>query len=119
MLKAGKALDARTSYAKATLRTPPGSSSSQHPCELLFNIQGGPLGGAAIAWDIAACKPAGLEAGRVHVPLGWVRRDEVVDGRGMVVLRPAAGEAAPNAYDVVVEEVLEGDRSMFLGTEVS
>lgn len=114
VLKAGKALDARTSYAKATLRTPPGAD----PCELFFNIQGGPLKSAAIAWDAAACAPAGLAAGRVHVPLGWERRDEVLEGKAWVVLRPGAGEAAPNAYDVVVEEVLEGDRSMFLGTEV-
>lgn len=122
VLKAGKALDERTSYAKATLRAAPQAAASsgggRRPCELLFNIQGGPLG-TGIAWDVEAC--AGLlDPGRVHVPLGWVRSDEPArEGtEGLFVLRPAAGEAAPNAYDVVVEEVMEGDRSMFLGTEV-
>lgn len=118
VLKAGKALDERTSYAKATLRKAPMAAAAVgRPCELLFNIQGGPLG-TGIAWDVEAC--AGLlDPGRVHVPLGWVRSEEGPGGdEGWFVLRPAAGEAAPNAYDVVVEEVLEGDRSMFLGTEV-
>ncbi len=115
VLKAGKALDARTSYAKATLR---GGGGDGGPCELLFNIQGGALGTAAIAWDAEAC--AGLlDPSKVQVPLGWVKSEgEGAGGRRQVVLRPAAGAAAPNAYDVVVEEVLEGDRSMFLGTEV-
>lgn len=114
VLKAGKALDARTSYAKATLRAPKGPGQGRQ-CELLFNIQGGPLKTAAIAWDVQACAGV-LDPGKVHVPLGWVK-DE--GEKGLLVLRPAgAGGAAPNAYDIVVEEVLEGDQSMFLGTEV-
>jgi hypothetical protein len=49
----------------------------------------------------------------VSVPAGWEASDE----GDVHVLRPSHSNP-PNAYDVVVEEVLEGDRSMFLSTEV-
>jgi len=49
----------------------------------------------------------------VVVPPGW----KEVDRGNLHVLKPE-DEDGPNAYDVVVQEVLEGDRSMFLDTEV-
>ncbi len=115
VLKAGKALDARTSYARVRLRDP--QTGAAGACHLLFNIQGGALG-TAIAWNREAC--AGLiDSSRVRTPPGWVAVDEKGDTQGELhVLRPVDGESSlPNAYDVVVAEVLEGDRSMFLGTE--
>jgi hypothetical protein len=50
-LKAGKALDERTSYAKVTLRRAKGKGKRKGAaCQLLFNIQGGRLG-TAISWS--------------------------------------------------------------------
>ena len=47
------------------------------------------------------------------MPPGW----QASEKGDLKILTPTEKDL-PNAYDVVVEEVLEGDRSMFLGTEV-
>jgi hypothetical protein len=127
VLKAGKALNERAAYALARIRP---NSTASPACELVFNIQGGDLG-TAIAWDRcdssgpasavggltgsvvslrAAC--AGM-FGDVRVPAGW----EMSEQGAWHVMR-SVDVNPPNAYDVVVQEVLEGDRSMFLDTEV-
>jgi hypothetical protein len=49
----------------------------------------------------------------LQAPPGW----GVVEEDGHVIMRPTDPNP-PNAYEVVVQEVLEGDQSMFLGTEV-
>lgn len=109
VLKAGKALDKRTSYAKVTLKSHNGGEEG--PCQILFNIQGGELEHAAIAWNQNAC--AGLiSPAEVRTPPGWVASE-----KGDLHVMSPEEESLPNAYEVVVEEVLEGDRSMFLGTE--
>jgi hexose-6-phosphate dehydrogenase len=118
-LKAGKALDTRTSYAKVVLcgdgeggREGGGGCG----CVLFFNIQGGEMG-TAIAWNRTAC--AGLiDPEAVQTPAGWVVEEGGGEGKDLHVLRPKDGESSlPNAYEFVVEAVLAGDRSMFLGTE--
>lgn len=119
-LKAGKALDERTSYARVVLcdGVPEGAAKAGCACELLFNIQGGKFG-TAIAWNRTACTGM-IEPAAVVTPPGWLSvENEGENGLAAdwQVLRPTAGENAPNAYDMVVAAVLSGDRSMFLDTE--
>lgn len=120
-LKAGKALDTRTSYARVVLcddREGGRKEGRRCGCEMLFNIQGGEFG-TAIVWNKTACAKL-IDPEALQTPPGWVveEEDKVEGGRGLHVLRPKDGESnLPNAYENVVEAVLAGDRSMFLGTE--
>jgi glucose-6-phosphate 1-dehydrogenase len=120
-LKAGKALDTRTSYAKVVLCDDGEGGRKEGTgcgCELLFNIQGGEFG-TGIAWNKTACAKL-IDPEAVRTPPGWVVEEEEKEDeeRGLHVLRPKDWESSlPNAYEYVVEAVLAGDRSMFLGTE--
>lgn len=75
--------------------------------------------GTAIAWNRTACVGL-IDPKAVQTPPGWVVEEEGEEegGKELHVLRPKDGESSlPNAYEFVVEAVLAGDRSMFLGTE--
>lgn len=69
------------------------------------------MGGGVIGWSRVACEGVLPE---LVAPPGWSKEE-----RGDMWVVKALDDSPPNAYEVVVQEVLEGDRSMFLGTEVS
>jgi hypothetical protein len=128
LLYAGKHLEQRRAYVRIIFRSPSFfptiTDSALAPSELLFNIQGGPLGTSIVASGPAFhCGPRDArssDAARVFIADDarepWRAREE---GGGAVrgcVLTPRAPPAT-NAYKRVIHRAFLGDRTVFVGRE--
>ena len=83
--------------------------------EVLFNVQGGATG----ATEIAVRRGLSAPFENLRWPAGWAARAEGPgDGdatRGRVAARPLAKPL--NAYEVLLRQALQGDRSRFVGVD--
>ena len=125
IFKAGKALDERTSYAKVKFRN--------SDCTLLFNIQGGSLKDAAIAYNKNKCQKVFNMANSkedaknsnatpdnilLKAPEGWAwKQGEESMNMEYDMVMEYIPSYQPNAYEVVIEKVINGDKGMFADTE--
>jgi hexose-6-phosphate dehydrogenase len=106
VVSAGKALDERAAYANVIFREPE-EGSSRDVCSISFSIQGGDAG-TSISVSKCSGKNKTTSSAPPSVPAGWTLHDDLS-------MRPSG--LVPNAYKVLIDEVLRARQAMFMSTE--
>lgn len=113
VLVAGKDLAERRAYVRITFRSDPnivcvsGPTCNQHR-SMVFNIQGGPLGGPGVTVTGAFPK-------QIETPDGWT-----LDGHheaGVLHFTPSAALGTDAPYNQLVVDMVNGNRGSFVSTD--